>query len=67
MSSEQMEERMKKITDIGIIIASLIISAGIMFASDKELTAWLFVFLGVICFIKFIKIELDDPIKPPNS
>jgi 1,4-dihydroxy-2-naphthoate octaprenyltransferase len=59
---------MKSITDIGIIIAALILSAGMMFSSDKELTAWLFIFLGVVCFVKFIKIEIPpDPKNPPTS
>lgn len=47
---------MKRVTDIGIIIASLILSAGFMFAFDKELTAWLFVLFAVLGFFKFVKI-----------
>jgi len=55
---------MKKITDIGIIIAALIVGAATMFSSDKEITGWLFVFAGIICFIKYIKLE--EPNTPPD-
>lgn len=55
---------MKNITDIGIIIAALLVGAAIMFANSKDLTGWLFVFAGVACFVKFIYIKTDPPSAP---
>ncbi len=51
---------MNKITDAGLIMASIILACGVMFAFGKDLTAWTFLILGGYFFYKYLQANYSD-------
>lgn len=52
---------MNKVTNVGLIIATIILAAGLMFAAGKDAPAWLFTFIsGIIIFKTGVMREAED-------
>lgn len=51
---------MNKLTDAGLIVASVILSCGIMFAFGKDLIAWTFLIIGGYFFYKYLQANYSD-------
>ena len=48
---------MKSLSNAGLIIAALILSAGLMFMNSKDSTAWMFMIVAGYLFYNTIKDE----------
>lgn len=57
MSNEFLGEKMKSLSNAGLIIAALILSAGLMFMNSKDSTAWMFMIVAGYLFYNTIKDE----------
>ena len=52
---------MNKVTNVGLIIATIILAAGLMFAAGKDAPAWLFTFIACIIIFKTdVMREVED-------
>ena len=51
---------MNRISDLGLIIAALLIAAGLMFSQGKDPTAWLFTCTAGWMFYQGMKHSSDD-------
>ena len=51
---------MNRVSDLGLIIAALIIAAGLMFYQGKDPTAWLFTCTAGLMFYQGMKHSSDD-------
>lgn len=51
---------MNKFSNIGLIIAALILSAGMMFTTSKDSTAWMFMIVAGYLFYITTKDEKKD-------
>lgn len=50
---------MNRISDLGMIIAALLIAAGLMFSTGKDSTAWLFTCVAAWAFYQGMKHSSD--------
>ena len=51
---------MNRVSDLGLIIAALIVAAGLMFSQGKDPTAWLFTCTAGLMFYQGMKHSSDD-------
>lgn len=51
---------MNRVSDLGLIIAALIVAAGLMFSQGKDPTAWLFTCTAGLIFYQGMKHSSDD-------